>query len=64
MTAQGGTLTATGAVRGEFATPSSIEVAPVREAPTSLEAQHARRVIVQITVGVDTGERGFYAVHA
>jgi hypothetical protein len=36
----------------------------LREAPTSLEARHARRVIVQITVGVDTGERGFYAVYA
>jgi hypothetical protein len=36
----------------------------LREAPTSVEARHARRVIVQITVGVDTGERGFYAVYA
>lgn len=35
----------------------------LREAPTSVEARHARRVIVQITVGVDTGERGFYAVY-
>lgn len=36
----------------------------LREAPTSAEARHARRVLVQITVGVDTGERGFYAVYA
>jgi len=36
----------------------------MREAPTSAEARHARRVIVQLTVGVDTGERGFYAVYA
>lgn len=36
----------------------------LRDAPTSIEARHARRVIVQITVGVDTGERGFYAVYA
>jgi hypothetical protein len=36
----------------------------LRDAPTSLEAGHARRVLVQITVGVDTGERGFYAVYA
>ena len=36
----------------------------LRDAPTSVEARYARRVIVQITVGVDTGERGFYAVYA
>jgi hypothetical protein len=36
----------------------------LRESPTSVEARHARRVIVQITVGIDTGERGFYAVYA
>jgi hypothetical protein len=36
----------------------------LRVAPTSVEALHARRVIVQIRVGVDTGERWFYAVYA
>jgi hypothetical protein len=36
----------------------------LRDAPTSVEARHARRVLIQITVGVDTGERGFYAVYA
>lgn len=36
----------------------------LREAPTSVEAGHAVRLIVQITVGIDTGERGFYAVYA
>jgi hypothetical protein len=36
----------------------------LRDAPTSVEARHARRVLVQITVGVDTGERGFYRVYA
>jgi len=36
----------------------------LREAPTSEEARHARRVIVLITAGVDTGERGFYSVYA
>jgi hypothetical protein len=36
----------------------------LRDAPTSVEARHARRVLVQITVGVDTGEREFYEVYA
>lgn len=36
----------------------------IKEAPTSVEAGHARRVLIQIIAGVDTGERRFYQVYA
>jgi hypothetical protein len=36
----------------------------IRDAPTSYDARHARRVLIQMTVGVDTGERTFYSVYA
>lgn len=36
----------------------------LRDAPTSAEAVHAWRVLILIRVGVDTGERLFYAVYA
>jgi hypothetical protein len=36
----------------------------VREAPTSVEAMEARRVLVLLKLGVDTGQRRFHAVYA